>query len=143
VKVREILLELAEVLDRHSAGQYGAWIDSNTGKIYYVEEFGHANFMERNFPESKKTDAYTHAYQIGLVRVEFNRPQELNVEGKGKDIQKIARILIATITQPDMDECNIEKISGVGYAPHRKGSGYKGFGLPEDRRAAIQYINAG
>lgn len=133
MKVREILLELSEVLNRHGTGQYGAWIDSNSGKIHYVEEFGHADFMEKNFPESKRTDAYTHAYQIGLVRVEFNRPQELNVEGKGEHIQNIARILISTIVQPDMDECNIEKV----------GKGMKGFGLPEDRREAIQFINAG
>jgi len=133
MKVREILLELAEILDRFK--YYGSWIDSNTGNIYPVDEFKHAEFIEQRFRESKKTSAYEYAFANGLVRIVHKYKYELGVEGKPEDIQKIARMLIATIVQPDMEEVNITHINSLG---DRKS---KGFGLPEDRRAAIQFVN--
>ena len=133
MKVREILLELAEILDRFA--NYGSWIDSNTGKIYPVEEFKHADFIEQNFPESKKTSSYKYAFANGLVRIVHKYKYELGVEGTPEDIRKIARMIIATIVQPDMEEVNITHINSLGDRQS------KGFGLPEDRRAAIQYIN--
>ena len=134
MKVREILLELAEILDRH--GRYGSWIDSNTKKIYPVGEFEHAGFIDQNFPESRGTGSYDYAFANGLVRV-VHPQTELNVEGNPEDIKKISRMLIATIVQPDIEEVNITHTDSKG---NRKS---KGFGLPEDRRAAINFINAG
>lgn len=133
MKVREILLELAEVLNRH--GQYGAWIDSHTKEIYPVQQHKHAGYIEQHFPESKRTDSYSYAFmEMHWVRVEYSRAGTLNIEGMDEDIQRIAPILIATIVQPDMDEVSVRK-NHERYSPNERS-----FGLPEDRRDAIQFI---
>jgi hypothetical protein len=140
MKVREILLELSEVLDRHS--YYGAWIDANTGKVYPIKEaYGHLKFINHHktygdlkIPPSKPNAGYlTVAFYNNLIRVAHDRAHEMNIQGNGEDLQKAARILIASIVQPDVDSVYINKAGGEDNR----------FGLPEDRRAAIQFINAG
>lgn len=141
MRVREILLELAEVLDRH---QYGSWIDSNTKKIHPVGREEHLDFIKAHQDyfrpdqvkkyNSQMNNMYHAAFEKGYVRIEHSRPGELNVQGNGADIAKIAPMIIASIVQPDMEEVNIEKDD--------KGQ-YQGYGLPEDRREATQYIRAG
>jgi len=126
MKVRELLLELAEILDRHSS--YGAWIEANSGKIHPVESHGHGKYLKQHFPHKS-------AFDYNLVRIVHANRGELNVQGKAQDIQKIARIIISTIVQPDMDSLHIRKMDNP--------DGRRFFALPEDRRAAIQFINAG
>lgn len=144
MKVKELLLELRELLDRH--GSYGAWIDANTGKVYPVKEaYGHQKFINRNLnkfeipqPEyqsgvNSQVGFLTIAFHNNLIRVAHERAHEINIQGKGEDIQKAARILIASIVQPDMDSAYINK----------KGGDDNRFALPKQRREAIQFINAG
>lgn len=135
MKVWELLLELREYLNRHE--NYGAWIDSNTGKIHHVKnDFEHAEFIEQNFPESKKTDAYTYALENGLVRVAFNKDKdELNIEGTPESIRKSARIILSTIGQEDVHRVNIAHTD-----PKNWDRNERGFNLPNQRQEAQAYI---
>jgi hypothetical protein len=132
MKVREILLELAEVLDRHS--HYGEWIDANTKKIFPVDTYGHEDFIKNNKDKLEIPQNVYAFNEVGfhnnLVRVMHKPASSINVQGKSNDIEKIANILVASIIQPDVDSAYIDKI----------GKGSERFELPADRRAAIQFI---
>jgi hypothetical protein len=144
MKVREILLELSEILDRHAS--YGAWIDANTRKVHPIKEpYGHMKFINKmraynpdmlKIPPSdngEKAGYLTVAFYNHLVRIVHERSNELNIHGNGEDIQNIARILIASIVQSDMDSVYINK---NGVQDNR-------FALPTQRREAINFINGG
>ena len=148
MKVRELLLELAEVLNRHAS--YGSWIDSNTGKIYPVEKMGgHAKFIisklkEYGFPAhlaNSEENLYVVGFKKGLVRITHLRPHSLTAEGMGEDIKSIVRILAASMAQQDLSSIHIDKVMNIVNALDNTDS--RSFSLPEQRREAIQFINAG
>jgi hypothetical protein len=146
MKVRELLLEYREVLDRH--GHYGAWINAETKEIQYVKKYRHMDFIEKTYPESLSyagpMGAGGYAFEHHLVRVEHSRGSELNIEGVGSDIQKISRILIATIVQPDLDEINVHKHINLqtGQADSKR---FVVMGKNErrERQEAIKFVQAG
>jgi hypothetical protein len=165
MKVKELLLELSEVLDRHS--HYGAWIDSRTDEIYYVKEMGHPTFItdviEYGTPEQNygvkyvkyknielrvpsedeypygftEQDLYSIAFMNGLVRIVFEG-NNMGVEGQGEDIKHCARIIAASMAQPDFIMLYIEKFDA-----HGDKVASDSFEMPRHRRQAIKFINAG
>jgi len=140
MKVREILLELSEVLNRQQ--HYGYWIEADTGKLHPVQDEEHVDYMKRHLAgtgdhshaNKPPHEVYDKGFEMGWVRVNHNSPYELNVQGKASDIQQIARILAPTIAQREMESAYIDKVD-----TNKSGR----FDLPEERRSAIQFINKG
>lgn len=144
MKLKELLLELAEVLDRH--GTYGAWINSNTKEIYPLKKMGdHANFIDQKFGakygQHLKTeeDRYVLGFTAGLVRIAHGMPKFVYVDGVAKDLKKVGSIIAATMAQPDVEEVYINKIPSLQQATSMN---QKTFHMPQDRGAALRYITS-
>jgi hypothetical protein len=146
MKLNEILLlELAEVLDRNAS--YGSWIDANSRKIFPVKKEGHTDFIRQKLGAKgvklNEPQIYQIGFKIHLVRIVHDSPNELSIEGTGKDIQKIARMLIPSIVTMGQQGSSTVFIDKVRNVNDIGATNNKAFSLPGDRSAAVQYVQAG
>jgi hypothetical protein len=144
MKVKELLLELSEVLDRQ--GTYGSWIDSNTKKIYPLNKMGdHAKFIDKKFGEKygehlkTEEDRYRLGFLAGLVRIAHGIPKFVYVDGVADSLKKVGPIIAGTLAQPDVEEVYINKIPSTKQLSHFD---QKTFHMPHDRGAALRYITS-
>lgn len=143
LKFIDFLLEFKERLNRLST--YGAWIDTNTNKIYDMHDEGdHVEFVKTQLhnwgisPEyiHSTDDYYTAAFANGFVRVNYQFRSTVIFDGMAKDIKKIAPIIMATAVQPDVNSVGINKIRHLGEV----NTNMKFFSLPEQRKELQAFI---
>lgn len=105
MKLKQILLELREVLDRYNL--YGYWIDSSN-KLHPVGYFGHRKWIEDNIPkENNRHIDYTDLFLDGYVRVIHEHPEELAVEGTREGLKRALPLIVPSLVQDDLEEIYI------------------------------------
>lgn len=143
--MNEILLEYREILDRYS--HYGAWIDANTGQVIPIDgQGGHADYIKANLKKfgvppqyiTSPQDYYTIGFAHNLVRVVHKPTSSLNVEGMANDLKKVAKIIMASAVQDDVNEVIVSKYNNLDQTERTSG---KPFLMPRDRTALMQYIS--
>ena len=147
MKLRELLLELRELLDRT---EYGAWIDPQN-KIHPVPHEGHQLFIEEYLvdqgynPEQvvqlDYDQIYGIAFKLGFVRTmhEMDIPGGgITIEGSGKALKRVASIIMATAVQPDIKLIGVNKaVSGDAT------TSFKQFIMPTQREELKLYLQSG
>ena len=137
MRAKEILRELREYMNHDD---YGAWVDSGTGKIIPVKnKAGHAKAIERMYgvKVGSSAEAYQVGYDHGLVRVgfkglEMGRQRGMYISGKAEDMKKVAHILLASAMQPDVYVVMLDQVDNP--------SAHKSFTLPAMRRKLMMTI---
>jgi hypothetical protein len=143
MKIKEILLELREILNRTD---YGAWINTNTQEIYPVtKQGGHIDFITIKLPEwnipkeyLKNSNLYYYVgYAHGLVRAVFKPSTDIQFEGMAKDLRKISRMIVVSAAQPDVQIVRINKLHDLEDAGH---SNFKTFIMPNELNELKTYL---
>lgn len=148
MKLKELLLELRELLNRN---EYGAWIDPQN-KVHPVASAGHQLFVEEylvdqgydinQIQELGPDQIYNIAFKLGFIRTMHHVVDKtgvvIQIEGNGKALKRAATVLWPTATQPDIQMININKVvSGVGH------TNFKPFSIPSDLKALRTFLEAG
>jgi isopentenyldiphosphate isomerase len=135
MRIKELLLELREVLDRT---YYGAWIDANTRQSHPIDkQGGHIDFIktklhEWGIPEEylqNTTQYYMVGYAHGWVRAQFRPIDDAQFEGMASDLRKIGRIILATAVQPDVRVIRVTKFTDLEDTSH---TNFKTFTVPSE-----------
>ena len=117
MKVREIILELREILDRTN---YGCWYNPETTEVEYVRVHGHDQWMEEYLLKSEGLvggqdyeTVFDEGIERGWVRIVFSEQGAvINIQGRSEAIRKGARTLLATCMQPDVDPVYLSILEG-------------------------------
>lgn len=138
MKVIELLLELTDRLNIQ--GDYGAWIDSNTGRIYKVEPFKHEDAIRKIFLYNEikvpqgMINIYKFAFNHGFVKIEHENSESMDVEGNPDALSKASKIINVAINQPEMKTVIIGKVYPTSNNKD------KFFKLPEQLKQAQAYV---
>ena len=145
MKINEVIL--TELRDPFLKDKYGAWVNAKTREIEYVGTQGHAEWAEYMFDDEDAEEYnsstgdpfywYIEAFKRNWVRVTLGN-ESISFEGVHADLKAIYPMIMATTSQPDMDNAYFDILKTV--ATHRFDSINDGFSLPEDRIKMMKFI---
>ncbi len=107
MKIKELLLEVREVLDRFI---YGYWIGPRNELIPITTSFGgHEMYVREHLgPQFElgmhdRYDEYALAHREGYIRIVHDSPESLSASGLAGDLRRVAPILLLSLRQPDIE----------------------------------------
>ncbi len=136
MKLKQLLLELREILDRET--NYGYWIGPDNKLIPVEETYGHEAIAGEYMDSQGEhyMEPYTYMFQNGFVRISHENPSYINVEGRKDDLKRVAHILAPTFSQPDITKAVLERLDEEGIGK----LAYNTFRLPSESGRAIAFL---